>query len=383
MSNVTLSRYLPIYSILESLIFPTQLGVKENELKVVDSGQLTGQEVIIVDWIGQDGATHYRLWIDAYTGIVLRLHQFAEYSETVAIEVVITSIEINKDFQANTLNRQNLSLRFVQDNLHEETPLSKRLSPLSPTVEPIRERTPIPKVDPPPGFDLRQSVLKFYWTQPPTAARLQPFLMRNRPADNSGEKMPVDVFADDYYLGQVDLNPWSIACDRSPDGRLLAFITRIGEEGNSVPILGWVDLFDLSTVHLPTIEMQPGWEIVFAPNSQHLAFQGCVEQECGIYIMDTDATKIERVFLEMGRNITWSQDGNFLAWLGTPFLSDETGVYLGNVKNGEVVYYDEYILEDGEPPERSLIKKLGINFTGQTFGLEACPLPRYFNISEH
>jgi hypothetical protein len=369
------AEHLPIYSLLESLIFPADLGIEENELKVVDSGQVADHKVMIVDWTGQDGGANYQLWIDAYTGMVLRLLQFAEYSESVTYEVVMTSIEINKGFQDNTFSRQNLTLNFVQDDTYEETPLSKRLSPSSSTTGSILERTPLPKADPPLGFDPSRSVLKFNWAQPQSEALLQPFLIRNRPADASGEKMPVDVFADNYYLGQVEMNPWSIACDRSPDGRILAFVTRIGEESNSVPKLGWVDLFDVSRVHFPTLDMQPGWEIAFAPDSQHLAFIGCVEQDCGIYILDTAATEIMHVYIEAGRKVTWSQDGNFLAWLGTQPSSGETGVFIADVNNGEVVYYDEYKLEGGETPGRVRKEELSINFSDQAFGLEACSLP--------
>lgn len=306
----------------------------------------------------------------------MRLHQFAYDLDKVTYEILMTSIGVNKDFQNNTLNRQNLSLDFIQDDILEDIPLAKRAYPFSPTEEPQGQRTPYPKFYPSESFDPSRSELKFNWSQPPSAASLQPFLVRNRPADDSGEIVPVDVFADAYYLGQVGLNPWSITCDRSPDGRILAFVTNIGEEGSSRPTLGWIDLFNVSDIRFPTLDILPGWEIAFSPDSQNIAFQGCIEQECGIYILNVNTFEIEKISLGKGKYITWSRDGDYLAWIEAGSTPTESGVNLVNIKKDETLYFNDYSLEQDEFFNHEDFDQFGIEFEEQEFGLVTCSLPR-------
>lgn len=362
---------LSVYSSLESLIFPRELEVGEKALRVSGSGRVAGRETIIVDWIGPNEDIIIRTWIDVYTGILLRLQQFAEDAETVTYEVLITSIVVDKEFEDNTLNRQNLKLEFIQEDALEEAPSAKRSNPLPQREDSIGQRTPHPKLYPADSYDPSEGELKFNWSKVSSATRLQPFLVRNRPADDTGETQPIDVYADGYHIGQVLLNPWSVTCDRSPDGRLLAFVTRLGEEGKSIPTLGWIDLLDFSEVRFPSLDLQPGWRIAFSPDSQKIAFQGCNDQDCGIYTLNVNTLELQQVSSEAGENLTWSQDGDHLAWIETESTSAKVNLHLVNTKTDEMVYY-EYSLDQGETFENMRVDELGVEFTEQDFGLAAC-----------
>lgn len=368
---------LPIYSTLESLIFPTELNVGENELQVRGTGQIADQEVIIADWVEKTGRIKYRLWLDVYTGMVLRILQYGQDPGIVTFEVLITSIEVNNGVRDNALNRQNLSLNFIADEYMEDVHHAKKPNPISPIVEPLPQRTPHPKVNPPLNFDPKESVLKFNWDRPPVGARLQPFLIQNRPADDSGEVIPVDIFADGYYLGYVELNPWSVACDRSPDGRRLTFITNIGEENSKrTPVLGWFDLFDIENIHYSPKEIKPGWGIKFSPDGQKIAFEGCVEQDCGVFLLNIDTLGIEQIFTGIVDRLSWSQNGEYLAWIGVEAGTFETDIYIENLDTGELIIDNEYLPEQEKIPDHPLLNEYGIKFDEQRFGLEACSLPQ-------
>jgi len=315
------------------------------------------------------------LWMDIYTGMVLRFLQYAQDPDTVTLDVLITSLEVNNEFRDKALNRQNLSLNFIENDNMEGVQYAKKRNSISPIVEPSSQRTPYPKVNPPKNFDPRVSVLKFNWSQPPVGARLQPFLVQDRPADDSGEVIPVDIFADGYYLGHVDMNPWSVTCDRSPGGRRLTFVTNVEEAGRSMPLLGWFDLVDVKNIHFPPIEIEPGWEIRFSPNSQRISFEGCVEQDCGVFLLNIDTLEIEQIFSGTVDSIAWSQDGEFLAWIGAGTGSFDMDVYIENLDTGELIIDNEYLLEQGEIADHTLLKEYGIEFEEQRFGLEACSLP--------
>lgn len=367
---------LPIYSTLESLIFPTELNVGENDLQVSGTGQIADQEVIIADWVEKTGRIKYRLWVDVHTGMVLRILQYGQDPGTVTLEVLITSIEVNKGVRDNALNRQNLSLNFIADDYMEDMQHAKKPNPISSVVEPLSQRTPHPKVNPPNNFDPKESVLKFNWDRPPVGTRLQPFLIQNRPADDSGEVIPVDIFADGYYLGHVELNPWSVACDRSPDGRRIAFITNIGgEDGKRTPVLGWFDLFNIENIHYSLKEIRPGWEIKFSPDSQKIAYEGCSEQDCGVFLLNTNTLEIDQIFTGIVDRLSWDLNGEYLAWIGLEAGTFETDVYILNLDNGELIIHNDYLLEQDEIHDHPLLNEYGIKFEEQRFGLEACSLP--------
>ena len=139
--------------------------------------------------------------------------------------------------------------------------------------------------------------------------------------------------------------------------------------------MSWVNLEGFSTVHEILFETLPIPDIAFASKSKSLAFQGCVEHKCGVFILVIDTHEIKRVYLEEGVNITWSPDSNYLAWQGTRPAFDEPGMFMADIKSGEITYYEIGNLEINEFSATPMVVEWTFELLDPIFGLGACSMP--------
>jgi hypothetical protein len=362
--------HLPVYSALESFIFPAQIAKEAHRLKVTGEDQVAGREALILDWFSTNEYRIGRLWVDTETGIVLRWRQFQNGSNVVTLEVEMVSLILDADFPRGTFDRKSLTTNFAGAELDD--PGVRRLALTRTLVEPPPGHRTLDKVPPPDGFDPSQSRLAFQWNQTPRSGYIQPYLADNRSPDDYGEEIPVDVFADGYYLGEIRLNPWSAICDRSADGINIAYISKSGERNEGVSSLKWINLFDLSSVSMPTADIQIGWDIAFAPDNNRLAYQGCVGHQCGIHVLDLLTGESERVFLQPGGYLTWNPEGDQLAWIGYLSSRRTPGVFVRDMRSGAVSYHGDVDDQTGELPEESLFTAWGGIYPDRTYGMEGC-----------
>ncbi len=94
-------------------------------------------------------------------------------------------------------------------------------------------------------------------------------------------------------------DPWSRLCTRSPDGQKIAFI-----ELPDIPIYAlqgiyWFSLKNPQEVHTLLSNGTVASDVAFSPDSRYLAYFGCGGQDenCGVYIYDTQTLKIENSLL--------------------------------------------------------------------------------------
>jgi DNA-directed RNA polymerase specialized sigma24 family protein len=365
---------LPVYSSLESFIFPAQIAKEAYKLEVTGRDKVAGRDTLILDWYSEDEVRMSQLWVDTQSGVVLRWRQYQNGSDILTLDIELTSIIFDAEFPRDTFDRSKLSIDFAGEDLDD--PKARRATLTRSLVDTPPGHRPLDKVLPPEDFDLSQSRLVFQWNRPPRSGYIQPFLDDNRSPDDYGQEIPVDVFADGYYLGQVHLNPWSVVCDRSADGQSIAFISKSGERNEGVASLRWLNLMDLSTISEPLAEVQPGWDVAFAPDNSRLAYQGCIGEQCGVYVLDTQTGESERVSLQPGGYLTWNPDGDQLAWIGYLPSHKSPGVFVRDMDSGEVSYYGEVNVQTGDLPKGSPFTSWGEIIPDRVYGMDGCIRPR-------
>lgn len=366
---------LPVYSALDRFISPAEIANEAHRLEIAGQEQVAGRDTLIVEWYSPDGVRAGRLWVDVATGVVLRWRQFQDDSNIVILEIEVTSIKFDARFPRGTFDRRKLSIDFAGEDLDD--PQARRAALTRALVDKPPGHQMLDKIPPPEGFDPSQSRLVFQWNQPPPSWYNRPYLDDIRSPDEFGREIPVDVFAGRYYLGQIHLNPWSVICDRSADGQHIAYVTVTGRRNEAVSSLEWVDLIDLGSVSAPLVDTRPGWDIAFAPDNRQLAYQGCIGDQCGVYILDLETGESERVSIRAGEYLTWNPEGEQLAWIG--YLPDAKvpGVFVRDMASGGVSYIGNLDAQSGELPEGSPYTAWGGVFPERAYGMDGCeePLP--------
>jgi DNA-directed RNA polymerase specialized sigma24 family protein len=260
----------------------------QGEIEVLGIEEIDDREVLVFDWYevwgvgdGRHRDLRGRYWIDTTYGVIIRRQIFNNDDFNQLVEdSEISAIEYNIDIPDRLFDSsQHYQTYFARD--HRGDPIS--LDDTVPTefLSHQEERENIPHPLPPEEFDPAQRRLSFQWT---SLSAFDPQFGAH-----------IDLFADGYYLGNIEfVDPNKIVCRRSPDGRLIAF-TGLAQETlyENVP-LRWFSLTDISAVHQALPEIAPS-KFAFTPDSRQLAVYGCLrkeEQECGGYILDTETGNI-------------------------------------------------------------------------------------------
>lgn len=369
--NLLVSYTLPIHE----LLLPTRMHTSfEGFWEVNRQESVAGRDTLVVDLFGFNPTSTEasgdianvplhsgRFWIDTRTGVILRRQWFDRNDpELITREVVITRI----DFDVDLPNERFDPLQPLPSRLSRNAsgdPLPKELIPLEVEWQPGPGRIPLPHLSPPLDFDPSESSLTFQWT---SLAEFDPTLPTQ-----------ADVFAGNLYLGSVAFgNPVRLSCDRSPDGQRIAFTEWQEGPPFGATSLRWFSLADLSTIHEPMTEMISG-DFAFAPDSHRLALFGCMRslKGCGVYLLDVPSGEHRRL-LEMafaGR-ITWSPDGETLAFLGALKPREEASLWVVGTRDGQVIYNGSLQAETGLPAADSPTHAWGVQFPPGGRSLENC-----------
>ncbi len=366
---------IPVYSRLEDLIFPTKFAMEAADFNVLGTEMVSRREALKLDWIAVDGTRPYRIWVDRQTGLLLRILFYESDPEIVTLEVMLTNLEINPDFPKHTFDRQKLSLEFkvVEDYDHIPPP-RRQVSSVS-KMEAVPERSSKPKVNPPADFDAAGNNLAFEWSKPPRISGLSSTSILGLSLGQENWEVPVDIFAEDYFLGAVVLNPWNVQCERSPDGNRIAFVTNLARAGQIVPVLRWLHLDTPNAIHNLDAKFFPEFNLAFAPDSRQLAFQSCLGVSCGIYILDTDTSEVRQIFNRRGSILSWSPDGKYLALTGTTPTQAFEGLIVLDIASEGITYFGEYDRESGDELPDSPVQDWGALARSSLQGFENCTLP--------
>jgi len=364
------STQLPVYSSFSDYIFPESLeeGWVDFGFKTVGSGESAGRRSLILESSFAEDTV--RIWVDVFTGIVLRMMRFDRDSASMLNEIVVRDIYLDVEFPDNIFDRNHLPLRFGSSYHGRPFPIDETF-PYD-TVAQYLGHIPKLGLAPPVNYDLSVSQISFQWDQQPPTGALQNYTQWVRYPDHFGQDIPVDLFADQYHLGTLTFNPWSAACARSADGSTIALHSVTGEDEEAVTTLRWFDLRDLSNINELESKSEPiNLALALSPDGGKLAFYACMENgagiNCGVFILDTANGAYEKLTsLQWVERFFWSSQGNSLVVV----TSTMTQVF--DVSNGQVTYSMDSGLQDNQPLEASPLNELGLELSSASQGLEAC-----------
>jgi hypothetical protein len=349
----------------------------EGELEVIGVEPIAGRETLVIDWYAADstflnagstladqGSYLGRYWVDTVTGVILRRVIIDENDPRLLLdEVIVTAITFDLDIPNRLFDSyQPIPKRIARDGQGEPLPPDVVLP--SPTWLPAPGRMPLLRTPAPPDFDLSRSRLVFQWTG-------TGFI-------DSDSADVADIFARGFYLGSVELaDPAQMICARSPDGQRIAYSEWLEDPPFSLAPVRWFSLLRLPEVNEPMPEFIPA-DFAFAPDSRRLALSGCwgETQNCGVHILDLDNGE-HRLILALANaySLTWSPDGEALAWLGSIQPGGMERAWVINVQTGEVIYTGTLSNDDDRAVLDSFVTPWNVSFPASRGGLEACAEP--------
>jgi hypothetical protein len=331
-------------------------------IKTLQREDYIGRPVLVLEKENWDGRIMSRIWLDDQTGMVLRKQSFSQDEMVYMLnEVKLTALEYDVNFPQQMLNpllpwRGGFALDASGAPVSEDTPLEtpQNIRTPLPTTQAVGEQRP----------DLSRSQLTFQYPQA--------FVSTDRAA-------LVDIFAEQYFLGSMPLyNPWTMLCDRSPDGARMAFAYSDSLEDQ--PDLYWVDLENpLFDARKPMDGISIS-EFAFAPDSRHLAVFGYrgYTTEGKLYILDTaDDIWYSIIDLPTARSIVWNPDGTQLALITRTFPgSSEEYVLVLDGATGEILYNFSENIDYGMYHSMEWpMNEWGTEFPVEMGGLAACAAP--------
>ncbi len=352
---------------LRQMVFPASSpwATRQGSFRGIKTEQQAGRETIVYDWINADGDREARLWLDNQTGIILRSQIFTgDDNQTLIDESLITTLELERGQPPPALIT---GARLDHAGPVSADPAFAALQPTPTPASPPVERPGIPPDPAPPGFDPSGSRLAFLFPRQPQVA--------NAAADTAAQ--PAELSADGYSLGITRFGlPWTLRCQRSADGRRLAFNTGSDGAAPADDSLRWLNLNKPQAVYQPLPDLR-AVSFAFDPNGRQIAVagQGRDDHTSGVYLVDI-GTGESRLLLaaEEADSLLWSPDGEFLALIGQ--LPDQTdpAILVLHVNTGRFAYQGPPGVVD-ELPADAPILGWGLPFPVVMGGMDACAAP--------
>jgi DNA-directed RNA polymerase specialized sigma24 family protein len=353
--------YLPSDLLHTYLIFqPKNWARAGMPMTIVEKINTLGMDALIVDVSAKDGSLMGRLTVDAELGIILSIRLYGQDGITVLGDVYLNKLAVDVELPEEIFDSSRRIDHFFKDYRAQEA-----------DIEPVYDLVDVtpaghvsyPKTLPPPGFDIFRSYVTLQWSHPPFGE------------SNNLVIASVDVFVDGYYRGQIEVgNPWSAVCERSPDGRFLAFIEQPDQAPFPSTRMHWLSLNDIVADHnlLPN-GSQYGDDVAFSPDSSALAFWGCGvrEDNCGVYLLNLSTQKLKKLLPGgYASYFVWSPDGEELA-----LLKEDDTLVVVDASNGQIIYkkYMDWITFV-VPPDAPVLK-WDVEYPPAQKGLQGCALP--------
>lgn len=341
------------------LIFqPKSWARAGTRISIVEKINTLGRDALVVDVRSEDGLLLGRITVDAELGLILAVRLYDRDQVTVRGDVYLNKLALDVDLPEFIFD-SDLQIKNFFTDYRARQPDRETLKVLN-VAPPGHE--PLPKINPPDGFDPSGSRLAFQWSDHTFGQDLLVF-------------SPVDVFADGYYLGQIQIsNPWDAICERSPDGDYLAIV----EQPETPPFpstrMRWLKLDNLEDDHelLPKGSLY-GSYFAFSPDSRYLAFWGCGgrEDNCGVYLLDFNNQKLKKLLAGgYAGYFVWRPDGDELAMLRT----DDTLIVV-DVDTAKITYREYMDWITFIVPPNAPLKDWGVEFPPPRMGLQDCALP--------
>lgn len=320
-----------------------------------------GRQTTGYDFKDIHSVLHERHWVDNETKINIRRQIFKILEPTtITKEVIITKLEEGNNAPVGLLDPR-IPWRggFALNYLSQPASMNKTLIFPDQLSQRARlEADSKPKIQE--QFDFSQAQLTFQYPQilPDT------------------HRIPVEIFVENQYLGTAELgNPWTMICNRSPDGNMLAYVSQPGTNPNQASRLQLVDLRhpDNKWQLLPT---DMGIEsFAFSPDSKFLAVFGYTGSftEGILIILEVGTGRSYWVdYLGEVSSLAWSPNGKQIALIAryqnSSFLEE---IFIYNHETGEIVYRQPLDFSNPQPVDWPT-EEWGIEFPVEMGNLSVC-----------
>lgn len=378
-------------SYVSRLLFPSEMVQNAWSVWVAGSEKMLGRDVLVLEVMRGD-VVRSQVWVDTQTGVILRWIKYDDRQQwTVSEEITLTSLQYNINFPDQLFDSTPEPEKFVWENSWRPslsvgpvpTPVWPEPSgriPLGPPPSDLQLDALFPAPSP---IEIANSRLVFEW---------EPWKIYNYRFGYGVSSIPTGQIADIFagsnsynnYLGQVKMgDPWNLFCERSPDGRMIAFDDPPqGPEGlffsDTAP--SYVDLESAGTEHNALSNaLRASNDFAFSPDSRYLAFWGCGGslENCGIYIHNLH-TRINTKLAALPNGatfFTWSPDGEYLALVALEASADSpqiSSLLVLRLSNGQKVYKGPFDWRDESISPDSPVQSWGVQFPPHRTGLEGC-----------
>jgi DNA-directed RNA polymerase specialized sigma24 family protein/LysM repeat protein len=292
----------PLANEMMASIFETRLSSSEDRVSLAGFEEIAGRRSLKIEVSDPEEQINSILWVDEITSHILQ-KQIYDIQKP---GLLLKEIRLNQIFYDINLPQElfipELPWRGSYAHSYDGSPIPLAVSRAA--VDRSIWRTPLPLTWPPPGFDPSHMPLTFQYSTNWDEASLElTVLQRAR------------VFANQTYLGSVIFgDPWDMLCQRSPDGRNIAFISRPESQNQSK--LHWFSPASFTETNFHSDDPTPR-QFAFAPDSHRLAVFGMVDElnQMGwLYVLDTRDNSTQMLaMLANANSLVWSPDGRYLA----------------------------------------------------------------------
>jgi DNA-directed RNA polymerase specialized sigma24 family protein len=369
------SNQLPVYSTFADYLMPKSLNeVFDNyRLRTVGIGQAAGRSALILMGRNLISGEMVQFWVDIFNGMILRVMHLTSDGDTVLSEIMVRELSLDVEFPSKIFDRTDLPLHFGSDYYAELFPIKETLPDYNGSL--YDTHPPKPVKTPPPGYDPTHGQVSFQWDQPPPDRSLQGTHRWMRAGQNVGPDIPVEIFSNDYFLGQLDFNPWDAACARSADGTMLALYSATKKDDQVVATLRWLDLRDLSRLEeLKTVANTSGPKLALSPQGNGLVFYACLENvegvECGLYLLDTDSGAYHGLASQINVHqidyFLWGPQGDSVAVVSPGMVE------VFDANSAQPTYSGVFSLQGRGYPKDSPLADWDVETPVISQGLEAC-----------
>lgn len=273
------------------------------------SAQAANRDTLLVQVMNSHGTTELYTWLDAATAIPLRQQRFAEQGwerTTLVMDVIVDRVSIDEPFPSGYFNIETprtLEFRASQERWWTDPAIAASLRWMERNFADSQRVNPDGK----PQDQLNYKVKEI--------------------SNQEGIKYSIEVFDGRDFLGEYPMgNPWSVQCERSPDGSRVAFIEdRRFEFGNTLPsqILHWFSINQPGYMETPLPEADTT-RFAFSPDSNYLAVQASND----VSLIDLRNNKLTHLLKQSHVDVlAFSEDGHYLGVMLRPTSDGHSGRY--------------------------------------------------------
>jgi DNA-directed RNA polymerase specialized sigma24 family protein/LysM repeat protein len=321
-------RIFNLMSYLGELLVGLTYNDEQYTIEVLGQEQIRGQQAVILSETDLDTQRVTRTWIDEQTHLPLQQERYyAASPQEPDIEIQYLGFELAVDFPLELADPW-LPWRggFALDASGRPLPIAAQENPF-----PEQALEFLPTQTPPVDFDPSDKPLLFQYRQAPSIFD----------EEYVQEELEAELFAENYYLGSVPLgNPFTVACERSADGKTLAYFNSFTFMEDVVKFpLHWFSLDDPQQIH--TIE-EAANPVTFAFNPQSEALAAIVEQDrdSQVLLIDVLSGESRQIFqTSLASSLFWSPDGKKLAFIEVlRRYEPDLQLMVLEIPSGEVLY---------------------------------------------